>query len=185
MSISKGSTQTDSSTIKGRIMKKRSALEFNPDRMIAELGQLVADQKKGNLAKYRITQVEVAPLQPMTASEILRLREQKLQMSRGALAKILNIPQTTLRAWEDGKRNPSGAAVRLLDLVNRMPQIAFSCLHEQSNSAKRNPVKPSQANPHRGSDFDNFLKEQGIYEEVTASASKKAKMLYGNKRLHA
>jgi putative transcriptional regulator len=141
-------------------MKKTSALEFNPDRMIAELGQLVADQKKGNLAKYRITQVEVPPVQPMTASEILRLREQKLHMSRGALAKILNVPQPTLRAWEDGKRNPSGAAVRLLDLVNRMPQIAFSCLHEQ---------KPNQ----------------GIYEEVTAAASKKAKMLYGKKRLHA
>lgn len=28
----------------------------------------------------------------------------------------------------------------------------------------------SKSNPHRGSDFDDFLKEEGIYEEVTASA---------------
>jgi len=25
-------------------------------------------------------------------------------------------------------------------------------------------------NPHRGGDFDDFLKEEGIYEEVTAAA---------------
>jgi AraC-like DNA-binding protein len=27
-----------------------------------------------------------------------------------------------------------------------------------------------ESNPHRGSDFDDFLKEEGIYEEVTSRA---------------
>jgi len=30
-----------------------------------------------------------------------------------------------------------------------------------------------KANPHRGSSFDDFLKEDGIYEEVTATAMKR------------
>jgi hypothetical protein len=30
-------------------------------------------------------------------------------------------------------------------------------------------TKIEKPNPHRGSDFDDFLKEQGIYEEVMAS----------------
>ena len=34
--------------------------------------------------------------------------------------------------------------------------------------AKNNP------NPHTGSNFDDFLKEQGFYEEVTAKALKRA-----------
>lgn len=29
----------------------------------------------------------------------------------------------------------------------------------------------SKTNPHDGSDFDDFLKAEGIYEEVTAGAS--------------
>jgi AraC-like DNA-binding protein len=28
-----------------------------------------------------------------------------------------------------------------------------------------------QINPHRGSDFDDFLKEEGIFEEVSANAA--------------
>jgi hypothetical protein len=34
------------------------------------------------------------------------------------------------------------------------------------SDAKANWMKP---NPHRGSDFDDFLKSEGIYEEVMAS----------------
>ncbi|HVU19786.1 MAG TPA: hypothetical protein VHE09_03580 [Rhizomicrobium sp.] len=30
-----------------------------------------------------------------------------------------------------------------------------------------------KANPHRGSTFESFLKEEGIYEEVTATAMKR------------
>ena len=106
-------------------MKKSSALDFNPDRMIAELEQLVIDRKKGDLFKYRINQINVQPVRPKTADEILVLRKKKLKMSRGAFAKVLNVPQATLRAWEIGRRNPSGAAVRLLDIMDQMPQVAF------------------------------------------------------------
>jgi len=34
-------------------------------------------------------------------------------------------------------------------------------------------------NPHIGSDFDDFLKEQGIREEVVAAAIKRASMALG------
>jgi antitoxin HicB len=34
-------------------------------------------------------------------------------------------------------------------------------------ATKKNP------NPHRGSSFDDFLKEEGIYDEVTATAMKR------------
>ena len=35
-------------------------------------------------------------------------------------------------------------------------------------------VKTTSLNPHRGSSFDDFLKEDGIYEEVQARALKRA-----------
>lgn len=34
--------------------------------------------------------------------------------------------------------------------------------------------KTAKPNPHRGSDFDDFLKEDGMYEEVQARALKRA-----------
>ena len=35
-------------------------------------------------------------------------------------------------------------------------------------------AKVTKANPHTGSSFDDFLKEDGIYEEVQARALKRA-----------
>jgi putative transcriptional regulator len=102
-------------------MKATSALAFNPDRMISELEQLVTDRQKGQLAKYRVTEIDVPAIRIQSAGEILALREHKLRMSRAAFAKVLNVPPATLRAWECGKRNPSGAAIRLLDLVHKLP----------------------------------------------------------------
>ena len=125
------------------VTKKKSALEFNPDRMITELEQLVVDRTKADLSKYRITQINATPVHLKTADEILGLRERKLNMSRGAFAKVLNVPQATLRAWEIGKRHPSGAAVRLLDLMDQKPEIAFeiACLRQTSPWTDQNKRK--------------------------------------------
>jgi putative transcriptional regulator len=102
---------------------KSDPLEFNPELMISEFGQFVKDYKKGDLSKYRVSEITAPVPAPKTHIEILALREKKLRMSRGVFAQVLNVPQATLRAWETGKRKPSGAAIRLLDVVERMPQI--------------------------------------------------------------
>jgi hypothetical protein len=39
--------------------------------------------------------------------------------------------------------------------------------------AKELSVARKKKNPHLGSSFDDFLKEEGIYEEVTANAMKR------------
>jgi putative transcriptional regulator len=118
-------------------MKKTSALEFNLDRMIAELEQLVIDRKQGDLSKYRITRIQAPEVKAKTAEEILALREKKIRMSRTAFAKVLNVPKDTLRAWEKGLRNPSGAAVRLLDIIDQQPSIARSCIVPDKATSER------------------------------------------------
>lgn len=40
--------------------------------------------------------------------------------------------------------------------------------------ARRSTAEPNKANPHAGSSFDDFLKEDGIYEQVQARALKRA-----------
>ena len=41
-------------------------------------------------------------------------------------AALLNVPLATARSWEQGKRKPSGAALRLLDLARQRPQILLA-----------------------------------------------------------
>jgi putative transcriptional regulator len=103
---------------------KRELREFNPDRLIAELKDFAHDYKRSDFSKYRVTHIDAPAIQLKSPAEILSLREKKLRMSRGAFAKILNVPLETLRAWEKGRRNPSGAAARLLDMVDQMPSLA-------------------------------------------------------------
>jgi DNA-binding transcriptional regulator YiaG len=45
---------------------------------------------------------------------------QKLRWSRAMLAAYMGVSRETLRRWEDGERNPNGAARRLIWLINEL-----------------------------------------------------------------
>ncbi len=59
------------------------------------------------------------------SGEIAGIR-QKLNVSQPVFAALLNVPLATARSWEQGKRKPSGAALRLLDLARQRPQILLA-----------------------------------------------------------
>jgi transcriptional regulator with XRE-family HTH domain len=42
---------------------------------------------------------------------------QRLNVSQAVFAGLLNVPKVTAISWEKGRRQPTGAALRLLDLV--------------------------------------------------------------------
>ena len=43
--------------------------------------------------------------------------------SQAVFARLLNIPTRTAIAWESGERHPSGAALKLLHIARRRPEI--------------------------------------------------------------
>lgn len=53
-----------------------------------------------------------------SAKQIKALRNEH-NLEPATMAKLLNISEATLRAWERGDRKPSGGALRLLDIVSR------------------------------------------------------------------
>jgi putative transcriptional regulator len=53
-----------------------------------------------------------------TPSHVLHIRE-KTRVSQGVFAAFLNVGKTTVAAWEQGTKKPSGAAAKLLELVER------------------------------------------------------------------
>jgi putative transcriptional regulator len=58
------------------------------------------------------------PCPQFTAKDVVRIRT-KNRASQGVFAAFLNVGKTTVAAWEQGTKKPSGAASKLLELVDR------------------------------------------------------------------
>lgn len=58
----------------------------------------------------------------LTRESIAELRS-RLGLSQPVFAQALNVSAETVRAWEQGKRLPDGAAARLLELVGKHPRL--------------------------------------------------------------
>lgn len=77
-----------------------------------ELLQAIKDVKAGKYgAKYRVE-----------ANDIVKVR-MKCGLSQSQFAEALHISPRTLQQWEQGRRQPSGAAETLLKIVARHPEV--------------------------------------------------------------
>ena len=59
--------------------------------------------------------LEPPPLEP---KQIKKLRE-KHRVSQPAFARYLNLSESTVEKWESGAKRPSGAALKLLSIVQK------------------------------------------------------------------
>ena len=62
--------------------------------------------------------LSLTPCPQFTAKDVRRIR-MKSHASQGVFAAFLNVGKTTVAAWEQGTKKPSGAAAKLLELVER------------------------------------------------------------------
>lgn len=66
--------------------------------------------------------VEVRKPPSFTPTRIRRVRD-SLLMSQAVFAGVLNVSKSTVAAWEQGERTPTGATLRLLELAESEPGI--------------------------------------------------------------
>lgn len=64
---------------------------------------------------------EAPPAPTYTSTRIARIRS-RLHLSQAVFAMALNVSPETVRAWEQGKREPDGAALRLLQIAEQHPE---------------------------------------------------------------
>ncbi|MBI4488706.1 MAG: helix-turn-helix domain-containing protein [Deltaproteobacteria bacterium] len=57
-----------------------------------------------------------------TPERIARIRR-SLRMSQGVFAHVLNVSTKTVQSWEQGLRRPTQAAQRLLEVLEKRPEI--------------------------------------------------------------
>ncbi len=86
------------------------------DGLIQGLQEAVAHSRGEK--KLRTHTVEIpGPAPKWTATQIRHIRKDQFRVSQPIFAALLNIATSTVRAWEQGQKAPSGAAARLLQLL--------------------------------------------------------------------
>lgn len=74
-----------------------------------------------------VREVEMAaPPAEMSPEQIVALRTEKLGVSQRVFAAILNASVATVHSWEQGRKKPSGIALRLLRLLAERPDIVLA-----------------------------------------------------------
>lgn len=58
----------------------------------------------------------------------IKTARKKVGMSRDDFANMFGLSAATLRKWENGERNPTGAARVLLTIISREPEAAMRAL---------------------------------------------------------
>ncbi|MFK3794637.1 helix-turn-helix domain-containing protein [Pseudomonas piscis] len=81
--------------------------------------QALTLERQGKIT-LRSQQVTLAKLPPISAAEVLKVR-QRLNLSRSVFAMYLRTNTRTLENWEQGRATPSAQATTLIRLVERFP----------------------------------------------------------------
>ncbi len=107
--------------------KKQKKQKYMSDELFGDL-MLSLNQalqySRGEQINARTT-VLPAPPKPMSRQEIIKLREQ-YNCSQAVFARLLNVSIKTLQAWEQGVRVPSDAALKLLTVAKKHPDVLLS-----------------------------------------------------------
>lgn len=105
---------------------KTKEIEFNADDLLGSVeafAQHVTGKQK--LTLRTATMPLPAPVKPLSPAQVRSIRR-KLNVSQPVFAAMMNIPTVTAASWERGRRKPTGAALRLLDIARRHPEVLLA-----------------------------------------------------------
>ena len=97
------------------------------DSIKKSIGQTVQDLMKSGI-KTSFTTKELnslgvnIPDVHLSTIQIKEIREQ-MNLSQTVFAKLLNVSPSSIRQWEQGKRQPTGATQVLLELLKKKPNL--------------------------------------------------------------
>jgi putative transcriptional regulator len=95
----------------------------------------------GRVTRYTVAQAEVEPPPQYRAGRIREIRDQ-MELSQPVFAAALNVSAETIRAWEQGKREPDGPTLRLLEVAEQHPEVFLDKLRKRT---RKNEVKAKSA----------------------------------------
>lgn len=100
---------------KTKAIKKNPPVDAEMAQFQADLLQSIRELKAGQYA--RVTQVSTTPAAQARA---------KVGLSQASFSKLLGVSVRTLQEWEQGRREPTGAAQTLLRVANNNPKALLA-----------------------------------------------------------
>jgi putative transcriptional regulator len=103
--------------------------------LIEGLKEAIAYQR-GELTNVRVHTVEVTARKahverpPWYPPFLIREIRHRLSVSQAIFAEMLGVSASSVRAWEQGKREPDGPARRLLQIAETHPEVFTSVVGE-------------------------------------------------------
>jgi putative transcriptional regulator len=98
------------------------------------------EREAARITRYTAAEAEVEPPPQYVAERIKEIRE-KMGLSQPVFAAALNVSTETVRAWEQGKREPDGATLRLLEVAEEHPAILLK--NVQARTRGRRTATPA------------------------------------------
>jgi putative transcriptional regulator len=94
--------------------------------LIQGLQEAVAFERGEITARVRIrSRAAIAPPPTYDAKRIQAVRR-GLKLNQRDFASALNVSDKTVKAWEQGVKLPSGATLRLLQVIERQPEVILA-----------------------------------------------------------
>lgn len=103
--------------------------------LISGLEEIIAETTGAK--RLRETPLEIAePARAWRKEQIAGLRKGLFRVSQPVFASLLSVTVSTVRAWEQGQKSPSGAARRLLEIAALAPDL-FARLSKEALAGSR------------------------------------------------
>ena len=80
------------------------------------------EKKPARITRYTAAESKVEPPPRYVSDRIKEIRGQ-MALSQPVFAAALNVSPETVRAWEQGKREPDGPTLRLLEVAEEHPEV--------------------------------------------------------------
>ena len=102
---------------------KHKEIPFNAEALVGSVEAFAAHVRGERKLTLRTRALSLPDrIEPLRPKEVAAIRR-RLNVSQSVFAALLNVPKVTAISWEKGRRKPTGAALRLLDLVRKKPKI--------------------------------------------------------------
>ena len=114
-----------SAKAKAKIKKEAFMGDEAFSELVGGLQQVLAIERGEKKDGYQETIREVPPPpKPRTRKDIAEVRN-NLGHSQRVFAHLLNVSTKTVQAWEQGAREPSDAALKLLAVAEKYPDVLY------------------------------------------------------------
>lgn len=114
-------------------MKRKQTQDWDFGALLLESLEEAKAHRRGELKGVRVTrltarQVQVDPAPAYEPPQIAAVRE-RAGFSQPVFARALGVSPKTVQNWEQGARKPDNAARRLIEIVDKHPEVLDSFIH--------------------------------------------------------